>query len=411
MTPPVTERRAFARRRTALALMVALSLAACGSDDDDDDGAPASDEAGGPAPDADGLVTLDIDATAGGFGTEPDDPADRWAYLDLDTGRTLDIDDAAADASTEWDIAFKRVDVRLNGGASGPGEAVGGIVDAQLELYDEEGEPDVDAFLEATAEGEREAIARAVDPVSIEYVDDAPVAAILGDGVDTGASWWIYDPANRAISANPSVRYAVRGADGESYAKARVTDIQQAERQVTVELELQPAGGDAFDVPATWVATIGPEGGASCYYFATMGEVDCEANAATWDLQAEITPDGRAWHLWTNGGTRGEGGSGASFGPLDAATAASFATGDDVPVWTEDSAGGVFEEYPWYAYSLRDENRIWPNFRVYAIDTGESAFKLQVLRYYDEAGTSGMIRVRFAPLDGAGAGGEAGAGS
>ena len=314
----------------------------------------------------------------------------------------LDIDDAAAESSTDWEIAFKRVDVRLNGGVSGPGSVRGGIADAQLDFYDEDGEPDVDTFVAASAEGELDAIARAVDPATIEYVEEREIGAIVGDGQDLEASWWIYDPAAFSVTANPSVRYAVRGADGESYAKVRVTDIQQAERQISVELELQGSDADAFDTaPVTWIAAIGAEGGALCYDFDAMGEVDCAANAATWDLQAEITPDGRTWNLWTNGGVRGEGGAGAAFGPLSGETAAAFASAGDVPLWNEDETGGVFDEFSWYAYSLKEENRIWPNYRVYAIDGGESAWKLQILRYYDEAGTSGVLRVRYGALDGA----------
>jgi len=395
--------------RTLVLLMLGASLVACGSDDDDaptpdtgtqqpsDDVVPP-DDATPPAPGAGMPTTLDVDATAGGFGTAPDDPANRWAYLDLDTGQVLDIDDATAETDTDWEIAFKRVAVRLNGGASGSGTVRGGIADAQLEYYDENDEPLVDAFVAASADEELQAIERVVDATTVEYLDERENPGITGDGVDTAASWWIYDPVARTVNANPSVNYVVRGANGDSYAKVRVTDIQQGERQINVELQPQTAAADAFATTTNWITSLDADGGSACYDIDTMAELDCDAAAEEWDLQAEISADGRSWNLWTNGGTRGDGGAGASFGPLDANGIAAFASGDDVPVWTEDSAGGVFERYSWYGYNLRGENRIWPNYRVYAIDNGSDAWKLQVLRYYDEAGTSGQLQVRFAPI-------------
>jgi len=390
-------------------MLFGATLVACSSDDDaspaPDDGTltPPDDAAPPPPPtppgaDPTNLTTLGVDATAGGFGTAPDDPANRWAYLDLDTGQVLDIDDAAADTDTDWEIAFRRVAVRLNGGASGPGSVRGGIADAQLDFYDENDEPLVASFVAASAEAELAAIERSVDTATIEYLDERENPGITGDGVDTAASWWIYDPAARTITANPSVNYVIRGANGDSFAKLRVTDIQQAERQISIELQPQGGDADAFAAATIWMAAIDADGGRACYDIDTLSEVDCQSASERWDLQAEIDADGRGWNLWTNGGTRGDGGAGASFGPLSADAIAAFVSGDDVPVWTEDSAGGVFERYAWYAYDLRDENRIWPNYRVYAIDNGSDAWKLQVLRYYDEAGTSGRLQVRFAPI-------------
>jgi len=408
--------------RPLVIALLAVSLVACSSSDDDDapaagtgdqppdDGVPPvtspTDQEPDQDPDPDagtgGLITLGVDATAGGFGTEPDDPANRWAYLDLDTGQALDIDDAAAEGNTDWEIAFRRVAVRLNGGASGPGSVTGGIADAQLDFYDDTDEPIVDVFVAASAAGELDAIERGVDAATIEYLDERENPGITGDGTDTAASWWIYDPAALTVNANPSVHYAVRGANGDSYARMRVTDIQQAERQISIELQPQAADEDAFGAATTWIATIDAAGGSACYNIDTASEVACDTASEQWNLQVEIDAGGREWNLWTNGGTRGDGGAGASFGPLDANGIAAFGSGDDVLVWTEDSAGGVFNAYSWYGYNLQGKNRIWPNYRVYAIDNGTDAWKLQVLRYYDEAGTSGRMQVRFAPIGVAG---------
>lgn len=388
--------------------VIALMLSACS--DSNDSPTPVNDAPtvgvdptpGGGAsetPDASGFINLSVDASAGGFTAGPDDPANRWAYLDLDTGTLLDMDDATALTSPDWEIAFKRVAVKLNGGVSGAGSTLGGIADAQLGFYDDNNEPLTDAFVAASADTQVQALVRPVAVDQIEFVTDSEVASIKGDGFDVEASWWIYDPAAFSVTANPAARYMVRGANGDSYAKMRVTDIQQAERQISIEFNLQgPDAQTIDDAPVTWIASIGSAGGSLCYDFDTQQQVDCEGAAETWDIQAAVSPEGRTWDLWTNGGVRGEGGAGASFGPLTESMLAAFSNANDVPVWTADSTGGVFNDYSWYAYNLQENNRIWPNYRVYAIDNGENAWKLQVLRYYDDAGVSGMLGVRYGEI-------------
>jgi hypothetical protein len=40
-----------------------------------------------------------------------------------------------------------------------------------------------------------------------------------------------------------------------------------------------------------------------------------------------------------------------------------------------------------------------PRAQVYVVRTAEgNAFKLEILAYYDDAGTSGMLTIRWAPL-------------
>jgi hypothetical protein len=129
-------------------------------------------------------------------------------------------------------------------------------------------------------------------------------------------------------------------------------------------------------------------------------EVDCVAQASTWDLQVEVSPEGRSWEMWTNSGeVRGQGAQGSSFGPLTSNAQAGFNNAASVPTWFEDQSGGVFQSDSWYAYNLQENNRIWPNYRVYGIDTTIAKYKLQILGYYDETGLSGNISLRFDSID------------
>jgi hypothetical protein len=73
--------------------------------------------------------TAQIDATAGGsmgYGKNP------FVYLDLIGGKKVELTDVQAGQSGDWDIAFKRWQIKLNGGDSGPGSVTVAIVPDKL---------------------------------------------------------------------------------------------------------------------------------------------------------------------------------------------------------------------------------------------------------------------------------------
>lgn len=64
------------------------------------------------------VYTAEVDATAGGsmkFGENP------FVYVDLIGRKKVEISDVAAQKSKDWDIAFKRWQIKINSGDSGPG--------------------------------------------------------------------------------------------------------------------------------------------------------------------------------------------------------------------------------------------------------------------------------------------------
>jgi hypothetical protein len=136
---------------SALVLSLALTLAsACGGDDDGDSGTGvdagvdacvaealptqyrpiASVSDGTIETSQDGVVTnAVVDATAGGLDGAADNP---YIYIDLEGGGVkVELDDVDALASDEWDIAFKRSSIRVNGGDSGPGNVAVAVVEAE----------------------------------------------------------------------------------------------------------------------------------------------------------------------------------------------------------------------------------------------------------------------------------------
>ncbi|MFM7201639.1 MAG: HmuY family protein [Myxococcota bacterium] len=69
--------------------------------------------------DQDTPIEVLLDARAGGAYAEEDDPANKYTYFAFGKG-VIDLTDEEASTSLEWDIAFKRYYVKLNGGVSGP---------------------------------------------------------------------------------------------------------------------------------------------------------------------------------------------------------------------------------------------------------------------------------------------------
>lgn len=387
----------FPGSRLATSALLVLGLAACGGSDNGDGGGTD----GSNDDPATGATTLSVDATAGGLGAPPDDPDNQYTYVSLDDGAVVDLTDQEAAGSQDWDIAFKRTSVKLNGGVSGPGPVQGAIADEQSEFYDGSGNPDASVFTNATAESERPAFENVESVSGLSFTADERIPAITGDGTQEG--WWLYDPQTRSVSANDDAWWMVRSAEADldSYAKLRVSNIVQNTREITFELFIQEKDQNSFQSTAvTYTATLGSGGGTACYDFDTTSEVGCDSGG--WDFQVEV--DGRSWSIWLNGGASGDG-EAAAFGPVDDPDnyPSGTMTGTGQPygqLYSTDATGGVFEEYGWYAYNLQDNRRLWPNYRVYAIDTGAAYYKLQILSYYDDAGTSGIYTIRFAEVEG-----------
>ncbi|MDR1879249.1 MAG: HmuY family protein, partial [Bacteroidales bacterium] len=61
------------------------------------------------------------------YATDETNTTDKWVYVSFVQGKEVAISDFKNDAS--WDIAFHRMDVRLNGGESGKGQGAGQISD------------------------------------------------------------------------------------------------------------------------------------------------------------------------------------------------------------------------------------------------------------------------------------------
>ena len=356
-------------------------------------------------PPPEGITIKQLDATAGGLRASATDPANKYTYFSFSKGDVVELTDAEAESSTEWDIAFKRSEIKLNGGASGPSTVSGALADAQEDFYDGNGKPNASVFLNADAGIELSALEAVTDVSALSFASDRHIPKVISDGGDD--SWWGYNPRAHSVEAASDNWWLVRSAEGNSYAKFHVTDIVQATRDITLELFIQSSDEESFSTIATsYTAAIGAAGGSKCYDIDTTAEVDCSAGDI-WDLKIEVTASGRVWNIWTNGGVSGDG-NGEALGPLETAEIDTYVSGttdsadNDLSAhYHSDASGGLFVDNSWYAYNVTGNPRdhlLYPNYRVYAIDTGSAQYALQIQSYYDNAATGGWYTIRYKEL-------------
>ncbi len=80
------------------------------------------------------IIDEEVDATAGGLGADPDDPANRWTYFSFDEG-VIELSDADSLSDDRWDLGFKRFNIKSSSGPSGPSGVV--TVDFDLDRGEE----------------------------------------------------------------------------------------------------------------------------------------------------------------------------------------------------------------------------------------------------------------------------------
>lgn len=383
-------------------LCSAVSLAACASEEGGDSATTT------PPPPGVSFTTQTVDATAGGLGTPAGDPRNKYTYVNLATGSIVDLSDADAATSSDWDIAFKRSLLKLNGGLSGPKGVVGYFTDNNADAYDVNNVPVLSWFQAATAETELsdfESVTAARIPADTDFKTDKLVTAIKGDGTNDG--WWFYHGAPTfAVTAVATNWWVVRSSEGDTYTKVHVAELVRdstaSVRRFTLEWYYQGPADAVFGAGLqSRVVEVPLAGGAAYVDFDAPADDADPGNVPNWDLKIEYDGTAREYRITLNGGVSGTGRA-AAFGPTT--TPDSYTSGTDstlVTHYRSDSAGGIFVDSSWYAYgqtfSPAVDHKLWPNYRVYLIKSGTDVYKLQILSYYHPQTTteSGWYTIRF----------------
>jgi hypothetical protein len=338
---------------------------------------------------------------------------DSYVYFDLASGAVVALTDAEAALSDQWDIAFRRSTIKLNGGTSGPGAVAAAVVADQADLYDAAGAADASVFLNVTADSELEHLtAQYTAPANL--VQDELVSQLQGSGAITGTQmdlgWYWYDFTTHVISVNNANGWLLRSGEGGSYARFRASALSYDPvngLDVTFDFDVQVSGTTQFNSNAQFLAHVDAAGGEICFDFDADVAVAC--TGTVWDLKLGVA--GRDWYLHSNGGISGDGAA-AAFGPIPWAddledyNSATFSP-DGTAIaflYSEDSSSGIFESDSWYAYNLTGQHKLHPNYRVYWIDSDENdadteKYLLQVTGYYSDMGVSGNVSIRWLQVE------------
>lgn len=340
-----------------------------------------------------------IDASAGGVSASLDSPSNKYTYFNFKTGKVVELADSEAKNSMEWDIAFKRTSIILNSGVSGPGSISGYCMLNNSEAYDDLSVPNLEWFEESDSELELKELDNLLQsnvPEEASFEKDAIKRAILGDG--TSESWWLYDSTTHIVSANDQKSWVIKSSSGDTFAKINIVSLTKTEtsRDISIDFYLQNNTDASFSkVSTNHIFNIPISGGSIYYDFDTATELDVTSDK--WDIQVEYDSVARMYNINLNSGISGSGKAGA-FGPFDIADSPD--SSENIPFYSVDKSGGVFETYPWYAYNLKGNHEIWPNYRIYIIKTEDTLYKLQITSYYHATSLeSGWITFYFDKLE------------
>jgi len=256
------------------------------------------------------------------FATQVDaQDREAWVYFDLDEPAEVAVTDPGD--SMTWDLAFRRSNIKVNGGYSGPADvAVAALPETEFEAV--ERTPVASFEADAPTSGE-------VDPDRPSFIDDDGTDFVFGRANAASTNGWFdYDPINHVLSP-ADVTFVVRSTEG-AYFKLGFLDYYSQ------------AGSSGFPTFA-WAEIAPPPGprtfavdasGREAFVYvslesATDVTVAEPATSSDWDLAFRRTL------VRTNGGISGPGWGGAKdlgtadFVAVDRADTVGFAVDALVP--------------------------------------------------------------------------------
>jgi hypothetical protein len=291
-------------------------------------------------------------------------------------GSVVTVSDPSS--SSEWDMAFRRFTVKLNGGVSGPGGVAGVNLENNAGL-------DSATVLALTPEDADAAFAAVTE-------DDIAGAAFVEDGIVADpAAWLSFGPMGPV--ANPTEAWKVVLADGEHAVIRAIGLVLGAAITATFEVRHQSAGG-SLSAPDT--VTVDITGAPAFIDVETASSVT--PGGCDWDIQ--VAPLFGDLDVTVNDTC------GAGTFPLDASEDFSTITAaDDAPeygAFLSVTAGAFPASFSGpegvFWYNIDGSMRLFPTYNVFLVRVGSAVYKVQITDYYNETGDSGHPTVRFEQL-------------
>jgi hypothetical protein len=356
-------RLSSSRRRHVLAAALALivALSAC------------NDENSAPPPPVEGEVEINASSNT------------EFTYFNLGSGQVVAPANPAT--SSDWDIAFRRYTVRLNGGTGGPKGVQGYNLENNVDATDTE-------VLAFTPENQLPYFE------SVDATDIPAASEFTTEGLAPDFTSW-FTPTSTGLNPNPLAVWKLRratGAGAGTYALIHVTAIGNnpppTVRMTSISFgyRLQTAPG-TLGAEQTATLTL-PSGTTEAGLNLTTGtQVAPTAGDCAWDIKVtdQYTFEVNAA---CNAGTF----------PLDASQTFATATrADDAPQYgafvaqVSGPIPGSFEDPAGpFLYNLAGDNRLSPTFNVYLVKVGSAVYKVQLTRYYSvTGGASGYPTIRY----------------
>jgi hypothetical protein len=326
----------------------------------------------------DEVTVVDDTPVEGQVTIDATNPLGFTYFTFADGGSVVSVADAQT--STDWDMAFQRFTVKLNGGVAGPGSVAGANLENNAGL-------DTAAVL-ALTQADADAAFEAVT------LSDAGSVTFLEDGIAEDPNAWLNFGAMGPV-ADPTRAWKVRLADGDFAVLRAISFVFAPVPAATFEVRYQPSGG----VLATIDTVVAPVAAGAAHLDLEAGlpvtPADCN-----WDVRVSTLADDL--ELTVNDG----GACVAGTFPLAAGEDFSqMTTAADAPTYgaflsvvsgafptSFDGPEGVF----WY--NIDGAMRLYPTFNVFLVRVGATVFKVQITDYYNATGASGFPTVRFQQL-------------
>lgn len=314
-----------------------------------------------------------------------------YQYFSFATDTLVAVGDPLT--SSAWDLAFRRFEVRLNGGLAGPK----GVSGYNLANNVSATPAQIIAFTPDNQKAAFDAVSQSDIPAAGQFTTETLAEDLTG--------WFTQTPTG--LVANPGRAWKLRLAGDRGFALIRVERITNESTNpsptdgmagIKIGFRLQPTSG-ALGAPDSVVVALAP--GSSATINLSTKEVSAGVVAAdcSWDLRVS-----RAYELQVNTGTT----CGTGTFPLTLTDDfATLTTAADAPQYApfislisgpipnsfEDPRGPFL-----YGIDPANPQRLYPTFNTYLVKVGDAVYKLQLTGYYSATGTSGHPTIRYARI-------------
>ncbi|HEV8197552.1 MAG TPA: HmuY family protein [Gemmatimonadales bacterium] len=308
----------------------------------------------------------------------------QFVYFSLASGSVVTV--ASPKTSSDWDLAVRRYEVRLNGGAVGPKNVSGFNLANNAAATPQQ-------ILAFTPDNQQAAFA------AVGTAELNAAGAFTTETLTPNPLGWLAFGAQGPVANSQA--WKVRRTAGGGYALFRVTGLTIAGATpqtatvatITVDYRYQPAGG-----------TLGTKGTVILDRAAGTGAIDLSTGTAVagaagcgWDLKVNAD-----FSVVVNTACN------VATAPLDASENFDALTHADDALGYGAFLAGLSGAVPFttalddprgpFLYNLAGDNRLSPTYNIYLVKVGTAVYKIQLIGYYSATGVSGFPTIRYARI-------------